>query len=140
MSKLSHSWQGHAYFTRLIRRPHVLSSDELVTLVEDARERGLLSTDETHEIYEADVIVRGKKLEDGAEVYLLAEVSWGVGPDDVERAIQRAALLARLGIAVIPVVAGKRLTAEAIQLARTRQVWQVTDGYPIPPESPSTSL
>ena len=26
--------RGHAYFSRLVRRPHVLSSDELVDLVE----------------------------------------------------------------------------------------------------------
>jgi hypothetical protein len=34
--------KGHAYFSRLIRRPHVLSSDELVTIVEDACERRIL--------------------------------------------------------------------------------------------------
>ena len=30
--------KGPSYFGRLIRRPHVLTSDELVTLLEDARE------------------------------------------------------------------------------------------------------
>jgi hypothetical protein len=127
--------KGHAYFSRVIRRPHVLSADEIIALLEDAQDRGVLSDAETRELYEADVIVRGKKLEDKTDVYLLAEVSWGVGPHDVERAIKRAELLARLGTAVIPVVAGKQLTAEAVRLARTQQVWQVTDGYAIPPES-----
>jgi hypothetical protein len=36
----------------------------------------------------------------------------------VERAARRAALLARRGVAVIPVVAGERLTAEASRLAQ----------------------
>lgn len=127
--------KGYAYFSRIIRRPHVLSGDEIASLVEDAQDKGVLSDTEARELYEADVIARGKKREDGTDVYLVAEVSWGVGPYDVERAIKRAALLARLGTSVFPVVAGKSLTAEAIRLARTQQVWQVTDGYAIPPES-----
>ncbi|MCS6924643.1 MAG: hypothetical protein NZ578_01955 [Candidatus Binatia bacterium] len=127
--------KGHAYFSRLVRRPHVLSADEVTTLVEDAQDRGILSEAEARELYDTDLIVRGKKREDGTEVYLVVEVSWGVGLHDVERVLKRAALLARLGTAVMPVVAGKRLTADAIRSARTQQVWQVTDGYAVPPES-----
>jgi hypothetical protein len=127
--------KGHAYFSRIIRRPHVLSGDEIASLVEDAQDKGVLSDAEARELYEADVIARGKRREDGTDVYLVVEVSWGVGPHDVERAIRRAALLARLGTSVFPIVAGKSLTAEAIRLARTQQVCQVTDGYAIPPES-----
>jgi hypothetical protein len=100
--------KGHAYFSRLVRRPHVLTSDELTTLVEDARDRGVLLSFDAQEIYDADVVARGRRLEDGTEVYLVVEVSWGVGRYDVERAAQRAALLARLGTPVIPVVAGNR--------------------------------
>jgi len=129
--------KGHAYFSRVVRRPHVLSSDEIVSLVEDAQESGVFSDAEARELYEADVIVRGKRPEDRVDVYLLVEVSWGVGTYDVERAIKRSVLLARLGTAVIPVVAGKRLAGDAIQMARTHQVWQVTDGYALPPEAES---
>lgn len=127
--------KGHAYFSRLVRRPHVLSADEVTALVEDAQDRGILSEAEARELYDTDLIVHGKKREDGTEVYLVVEVSWGVGLHDVERVLKRAALFARLGMAVMPVVAGKRLTADAIRLARTQQVWQVTDGYAVPPES-----
>jgi hypothetical protein len=126
--------KGPAYFGRLIRRPHVLTSDELVTLLEDAREHGVFSDAEIQELYDADLVVRGRRAIDGTEVYLVVEVSWGVGPYDVERAARRAALLARIGVAVIPVVAGERLTAEAGRLAQQHQVWQVTAGHVIPPE------
>src|SRR5438105_10016240 len=85
--------KGPAYFGRLIRRPHVLTSDELITLVENARDSGILSDADAQALYEADVIVRGRRAEDRTEVYLVVEVSWGVGPHDVERAAQRAALL-----------------------------------------------
>ena len=36
------SW-GHAYLSRVVRRPHVLTADELMTIIEDARDRGMLS-------------------------------------------------------------------------------------------------
>jgi hypothetical protein len=127
--------KGHAYFSRLVRRPHVLTSDELTTLVEDARDRGVLLSFDAQEIYDADVVARGRRLEDGTEVYLLVEVSWGVGRHDVERAAQRAALLARLGTPVIPVVAGKRITPTVARLAHKKQVWQLTNGRAIPPDA-----
>ena len=126
--------KGPAYFGRLIRRPHVLTSDELVTLLEDAREHGVLSDAEVQELYDADLVVRGRRAVDGTAVYLVVEVSWGVGPYDVERAARRAALFARIGVAAIPVVAGERLTAEAGRLAQQHQVWQITAGHVIPPE------
>jgi hypothetical protein len=90
-----------------------------VTLLEDAREHRVFSDAEIQELYDADLVVRGRRaVVDGTEVYLVVEVSWGVGPYDVERAARRAALLARTGVAVIPVVAGERLTAEAGHLAQ----------------------
>lgn len=127
--------KGHAYFSRVVRRPHVLSSDEIVALVEDACERQALSDSQAQEIYDADVIVHGKRRTDGAEVYLVVEVSWGVGSYDVERAVERAALFARTGASTIPVVAGKKITPPAAYLAQMQQVWQVTNGHVISPDS-----
>jgi predicted nuclease with TOPRIM domain len=129
--------KAHAYFGRLLRRIHVLSPDDLAGLVDGAVEAGILSDDQAHEIFLADAVVRGRRREDGAEVHLVVEVSWGVGPDDVERAVKRAELLAKTGLSTLPVVAGKTVTAEAARLARTWKVWQVTDGQVGPPQRPS---
>src|SRR5262249_39505548 len=126
--------KGPAYFGRLIRRPHVLTSDELVTLLEDAREHGVFSDAEVQELYDADLVVRGRRAMDGTQVYLVVEASWGVGPYDGERAARRAALLGHIGVAVIPVVGDEWLTAEAGRLAQQHQVWQITAGHVIPPE------
>jgi hypothetical protein len=128
--------RGPAYFGRIIRRAHVLSPDELTALIENAVESGTLSDGQAEDIYEADVVVRGRRREDGAEVYLVVEVSWGVGTNDVTRAARRAALLAHTGAATIPVVAGKWVTDEAEWLAHEQQVWQLTDGRAVPPEPP----
>ncbi len=126
--------KAFAYFGSVLRRARVLTSDEFMTLVEDAVDSGALSAAEARDLALADVVVRGKRPEDGSEVYLVVEVSWGVGPHDVERAARRAALLAQAGVVTIPVVAGKQVTAEAIELARRQQVWQVVDGHSLRPE------
>jgi hypothetical protein len=83
--------KGPAYFGCLIRRPLVLTSDALVTLLEDAREHGVLSDAEVQELYNTDLVVRGSRAVDSTEVYLVVEVSWGVGPYNVERTARRAA-------------------------------------------------
>jgi hypothetical protein len=123
-----------AYFSRLLRRVHALSNDELVALLDAAVTQGQLSEDEADEILQADIVVRGRHREDGTEVYLVVEVSWGVGLHDVQRAVERAALLARLGTPSLPVVAGCWVTPEAQEPARALRVWQVTDGRVTPPE------
>jgi predicted nuclease with TOPRIM domain len=125
--------RAHAYFSRLLRRIHVLSGEELSALLDAAMLQGQLSEEEVDEVLRADVVVRGRRREDGTETYLLVEVSWGVGFSDVQRASERAALLARIGTPVLPVVAGFWVTPEAQEPARALQVWQVTDGRVTPP-------
>ena len=122
--------RAFAYFARLVRRMHTVTDDELVALLEEAIARGVLSEDGMDEIGRADVVVRGQRRESQSpdEVYLVVEVSWGVGTGDVERAVRRAALLGQTGLQTLPVVAGERITDEAAELARAMRVWQVLDG------------
>ncbi|HZC03887.1 MAG TPA: hypothetical protein VE844_21860 [Gammaproteobacteria bacterium] len=124
-----------AYFGRLVRRMRVLSAEELAGLLEDAVEQGQLTDAEKDEAILTDVVVRGRYQGSGAEVYLVVEVSWGVGVHDVERAVQRAAVLGKLGIPALPVVAGKAVTAQAEQLAHEQHVWQVINGQAVSPQS-----
>jgi hypothetical protein len=124
-----------AYFGRLVRRMRVLSAEELAELLEDAVEQGQLTEAEKDEAILTDVVVRGRYQGSGAEAYLVIEVSWGVGVHDVERAVQRAAVLGKLGIPALPVVAGKAVTAQAEQLAHEKHVWQIIDGQAVSPQS-----
>jgi len=74
-------------------------------------------------------VVRGRRTVDQGDVYLVVEVSWGVGKDDVaERAARRAATLAKLGTPALAAVAGEFVTADAAEFARAQGIWQVTDG------------
>lgn len=122
-----------AYFSRVLNRPRVVGPEELTTLLADAVDTGALADAEAHEISLADIIVRGKHGKGGPEIYLVVEVFWGVGVRDVERAVQRAALLARLGTPVLPVVAGRWVSPDAEQLAHLSHVWQLRNGSAIPP-------
>src|SRR5215470_6315926 len=122
-----HRWAS-SYFSRLVRRSQVISGNELTTLLAEAVTQGALSEEGADEIGWADVVVRGQRREDDTEVYLVVEVSWGVGTSDVERAVRRAALLAQAGVQTLPVVAGDHIIDEAAELCRAMRVWQVLDG------------
>jgi hypothetical protein len=127
--------RGPAYFARLVRRPRVLAVEEVMDLLEPIVAHGALSADEADEVALADVVMRGRRQEDNAEVYLVVEVSWGVGPYDVDRAAHRAALLQRAGLVALPVVAGKVVLPQAASRAQELRVWQVTDGQVLTPAS-----
>ena len=124
-----------AYLSRIARRIKTLSTDELANLLDDAVDRNQLSDAERDEILLADLVVQGRRRDDGTEVYLVIEISSGVGPHDVERAVHRAILLTKLGTPALPVVAGKTITQAATRLAQAQQVWQVTNGYAASPAS-----
>ena len=121
-----------AYFGRLLRRVRVVSARDLDDLLDAATAAGAIDDETAHELRLADLIVRGRRPADGQETYLAVEVSAGVGRDDVERAVQRATLLSKLGPA-LPVVAGLRINAKAEALAKGHGVWQMLDGRAIDP-------
>jgi hypothetical protein len=131
--------RAYAYFAPLIRRTRVLSGDELDALLEGAIAQGQLSEAEADELLLADLLLRGRRRADNSEVYLVVEVSWKVDPYDVERSVRRAALMGRIGIPAVPVVAGKEVLAEAANLAGMLHVWQLTNGQAIPPHQPGTA-
>ena len=137
--ELRYHHRAHAYFAPLIRRTHVLSPEEIDTLLEAAIEQGLLSESEANEILLADLLLRGRRRADNSEVYVVVEISWKIDPYDVERSVRRAALLSRMGTPAIPVVAGKEVIEEAANLADMLQVWQLTNGQAIPPHQPGSA-
>ncbi len=108
--------KAHALFRRLIRRPRLVAEERFAQLVDDAQDQGTLSPEEADRLIEADVVVRGQRPEDRSEVYLIAEVSWGIGVEDVQRARERAALAQRIGLPAEPVVVGTWVTPDAERL------------------------
>lgn len=129
--------RSFAHFGRLIRRAHVLTQEELADVLDAGQARGAITEREADELTWADLIVRGKRRDDGTDVSLVVEISYGVGLGDVERAERRAELYGRLAAPVLPVVAGEAVTAEAAQCARSEGVWQLVRGRIVPPEAVS---
>jgi hypothetical protein len=125
--------KGVPFVSRVLRRPHLLSAEELDTLLEDAETKGLLSSEESDTILLSDLVICGRQRGTGAEVYLVVEVSWGVGIEDVQRAANRAALLTKAGVIAIPAVAREWVIPDAQQFAPAMKVWQFTPSRVTPP-------
>jgi hypothetical protein len=124
-----------AYFGPIARRLRVIDKGRLGDLLDDAIDEGRLTWEDRSAIMLADLVLTGRRRQDGQDVYLLAEISVGVGTSDVERASERAALLAKLGRPVVPIVAGRRINPEAAALADKRGVWYSRNGQIGAPES-----
>lgn len=126
---------GSPFFGSLLRRPHVLSSEELSDILDPGMDQGSLSSDEALEIRRADLVVRGTLREDRKLVYLAVEVSWTVDLEDVERAARRGAYLAKTGLSVLPVVAGETIRPGAADRAQDLKVWQMTNAELVEPNA-----
>ena len=133
--EVKYAHRGIPSITNLVRRPRTLSPEELDALLEEAEKRGVITAGDSAEIHRTDLVVRGKRRDTGSDVYVLAEVSWGVGAEDVRRAAERGQLLAKVGVGVIGAVAGEWITPEAQQMALGLQVWQFTPQRFVPPSS-----
>ena len=123
--------RGPALLGRIARRLHVIESGPLSELLDDAIDEGRLTIDEREAIMLADVVLAGRR--DGQDVYLVVEVSGGIRPYDVERALERASLLEKLGRPALPVVAGRRGDEDTATLAYEKGAWYVLGGRAIPP-------
>jgi peptidoglycan hydrolase CwlO-like protein len=116
------------YFGSLIRRTRAIDHDEICHLLDDAEDQGILTEQERDDLIQTDVVVRGRRRTDGEEVYLIVEISWGIGVSDVQRASRRARAFTKLGWQTVPVVAGGWLSADAREAARQEGVVAVLDG------------
>ncbi|MCY4484212.1 MAG: hypothetical protein OXC12_15185 [Spirochaetaceae bacterium] len=128
-----------AYLRSFFRRARAYTDGELVKLLDSGVERGIITEDDWEEVRLADVVVRGRRRDDGTEVFLVVEVSWGVGLYDLERAVRRAGILGRLVAPVLPVVAGRGVTADARSRCDADGVWLVLDGRVVPPNGTADS-
>jgi len=127
--------KAHAYFAPIAGRLRVLTRPDLDKLLDGAEASGQLTEAESDEIRLADIVARGKSKEDGSEVLLVVEAAWVVDKGDVDRARDRAKLLAKIGVPAIPVVAGEAIDEFAKLIANDSAVWQVTNGSVVPPKT-----
>lgn len=121
-------FNARARITEILRRPVAVDLAEL-ELVLDARDAGRLTEDEWKQLLALDFLFRGR-LRPGAdspERLVALEVSQVVDSRDVQRAHDRARLLARVGFEAIAAVGGSRLTEDATALAEQLGVRTLID-------------
>lgn len=96
------------YFNHWLRRINVLWPGQLQPTLEEQLDDHL-TTDEKDEILRLDAVLHGQTLftTEPEEVYVALEVAITIDQHDVSCVYERAALLRRLGLRVIPVVAGE---------------------------------
>jgi hypothetical protein len=105
-----------AYFgERRFRRVRTLTTEELMTQLEDALDTGRISLEDYEEAREIDLVLQGRWEE--RPLCLALEISWAIDPKDIERAVKRAGILSKIFGETRPGVAGARLTRQAEEAA-----------------------
>ncbi|HZR99183.1 MAG TPA: hypothetical protein VFE37_10775 [Chloroflexota bacterium] len=137
--ELRYARRAPSYFSRLARGLRLVDLGRLADQLDDAVAAGQLTDDERNSLLAADIVLSGRRREDQEPVYVLVEVSYGIGRSDVQRAADRARLLEKLGRPVLPVVAGNWTDPETDRMARAYGVWQVLDGRAIPPSEAASA-
>jgi len=99
-----------AYLGRFLRRGKVVTNDTLLDAIEP-----FVTTDEVEDFLRADIVAKG--LVNGAETYVVVEVSSTGDTNDVVRADRRAAILRKAGLAAIPLVACGVIPPESLDFA-----------------------
>jgi len=132
LAEMEYRDKVHGYLGGIVRRTRLIEPDRLWDILDDALGSGRITPDEERQVRSADMIVQG--LKDGSPVWLVVEVSWKVGREDVERASRRAGIWAKcVEENVLAVAAGSQVDPQARDLAGREGVWLVLDGKVNPP-------
>jgi prefoldin subunit 5 len=117
-----------SYFGRWLRQIEVLWPGRLDRKLEQQLDAAL-APEEKDEVLRLDAILRGKVPPANLdEVFVALEASVTIYEDDVERVTKRAALLRRLGMRVVAVVAGEAIERDAESYAQANAVAVLQDG------------
>jgi hypothetical protein len=108
--------KADAIFGYFLRRGHEVRHEVSLQL-DQAEEKGLISGDEYTQILATDLLWRGRIKSQENATTLVIEVSWFAEQNDLTRATTRSAILQRLGIATLPVVAAREWSMTMRQAA-----------------------
>lgn len=92
-------------FHRYVKRGRDVTN-EIREKLDEAEDNGLISEHESDRVLAADLLWGGKVKATKENVVLVVELSWWAEQNDVLRAVNRAAILRRIGVTALPVVGG----------------------------------
>jgi hypothetical protein len=96
--------------------------------LQEALEQGQISETDFDQVLAADLLWGGRSRQTQEELVLVVEASWLAEVNDVERASNRAAILRKIGLPALLIVAGREWSAEAADLAQSRKVVVTSNG------------
>ncbi|AEH22623.1 hypothetical protein TOPB45_0521 [Thermodesulfobacterium geofontis OPF15] len=103
----------YAYFGRILRKSKLIPFEEIIPLLETAEEEKIITEDQKVSALQLDLLIKGEIKKVKKEVYLAIEVSYSLQEDDIERAIERAGILAYvLKSEVIPTIVAVEIKEE----------------------------
>ncbi len=120
----------YAYFGRALKKLKRIQMEEILPLLDEAEEAGLITEDEADEIRRLDLILQGVIKSTGKKVVLAVEVSYSLYGDDLERALRRANFLAALlKEEVIPTLVCVEAQEELIKEADEKGIYLLKTSY-----------
>ncbi len=113
----------YAYFGKLLRKSKLIPFEEIIPLLDSAEDEKLITEEQRFSVLQLDLIVKGEIKVTKKEVYLAVEISYSLQEDDIEKAIERAGILAHIfKKEVIPVVVAVEIKEEIEKSAEEKGV------------------
>jgi hypothetical protein len=111
----------YAYFGRILRKSKLIPFEEIIPLLETAEEEKIITEDQKVSALQLDLLIKGEIKKVKKEVYLAIEVSYSLQEEDIERAIERAGILAYvLKGEVIPTIVAVEIKEEIQKSAENK--------------------
>jgi len=120
----------YAYFGKLLRKTKLVQFEEILQIIDDAEEKGLIKEEQRDSLLNLDIIVKGQIKSTQKPVVLAVEISYSLYEDDIERAIERAQILAQiLHEEVIPTVVTAEVREDVEKLADDKGIFLIKVDY-----------
>ena len=105
-----------------------MPNQEFNRRLSQAQAEGKITPDQAFQLDRADYIVYGRQNADDAGVYFVAEVSWTLGQNDIDRARERADIMAAAsGVNAIAVAIAQEIPPPQVEQAAAAQVILIYD-------------
>ena len=113
---------------RTLQSRFTMPNQEFNRRLAQAQVEGKITADQAFQLDRADYIVYGRRNDDDAGVYYVAEVSWTLGQNDIIRARERADIMAAAsGVNTMAVVIAQEIPPPQVEQAAAAQVTLIQD-------------
>ena len=120
----------YAYFGRILRKGKLISFEEILPILDDAEDKKVITSEQRDAVLRLDILISGQIKELRKDVILAVEVSYSLYPEDLERAFERAQILASLlNKEVIPTVVACEVTEDIEKQADEKGILLIKAEY-----------